>query len=138
MTTGSSQLVLVVDDDSDIREALQEVLVGEGFRVRPLTDGIALADYLGHAYDFIEEPVELPAVIVTDWRMPVPDGVEGSVLQTIRLTYPDVPVVLVTGVPPARVRDEVDRNGATLLSKPFCITKLISIIETALKEKKEK
>ena len=136
MTTGASQLVLVVDDDPDLRDALQELLSGEGFKVCPLRDGVALADYLGHAYDFIEEPVPLPDIIITDWRMPQPEG--ANVLETIRLTYPDVPVVLITAMPAGNVRAEVVKNEATLLPKPFCITSLIDIIETALKEKNEK
>ena len=59
--------VLVVDDDKDIREALQEILVQEGFAVASAKHGLEAIEYLRSSPP--------PRVILLDLSMPVMDGV---------------------------------------------------------------
>ena len=87
--TESEQMgsVLVVDDDSDSREAVSRYLTKAGYGVRSARSGrealIAIA-------------TTVPDVIILDVRMPEMDGIE--FLQVIRsyLRWSTVPVILLT------------------------------------------
>ncbi len=59
------ELVLVVDDDPDILDAICDILDGEGYRVARARHGL-------EALDQIER--ERPSVILLDLMMPVMDG----------------------------------------------------------------
>jgi len=61
-------LVLVVDDDFDIREALSDVLASEGYSVLTAADG-------GEALERLRGGVR-PAVMLLDLMMPRVSGVE--------------------------------------------------------------
>ncbi len=61
-----SPLVLVVDDDPDILDAICDILETEGYRVARARHGL-------EALDRVE--LERPAVILLDLMMPVMDGV---------------------------------------------------------------
>ena len=80
--------VFVAEDDSDLREALEEVLTGAGFRPVLFPTASLLLDALG------DDP---PAVIVTDLVMP---GMSGA--QLLRALRTDerwrrIPVIVLTG-----------------------------------------
>lgn len=58
-------LILVVDDDADLRQMVTDFLTGEGFRVATAADGGA----------GFEQAVRLrPAAILLDYAMPLMDG----------------------------------------------------------------
>jgi CheY-like chemotaxis protein len=57
--------ILVVDDDTDLREAVVEALRSEGYRVTAAKNG---ADALSHLR------LERPALVLLDLMMPVMDG----------------------------------------------------------------
>src|SRR5687768_13520104 len=63
------RLILVVDDDIDIREAIQDTLEEEGFRVESAPDGAAALERLRAL------PYE-PCLVLLDLMMPVMDGWE--------------------------------------------------------------
>ena len=60
--------VLIVDDDSDTRDSLEDILVGEGFEVRVASSG-------GEALAFLRRE-EAPSVILLDDIMPQMTGAE--------------------------------------------------------------
>ena len=59
-------VILVADDDRDIREAVAELLEDDGYRVVQAQDGHAAEDYLSHHPE--------PACILLDLWMPGMDG----------------------------------------------------------------
>ncbi len=78
--------VLIVDDEPDIREVLEIALADSGYPVLLADNGqTALAC-------FAENP---PAIVVTDIRMPVMDGI--ALLRQIKQISPDTEVVMITG-----------------------------------------
>ncbi|MFJ4296746.1 response regulator transcription factor [Curtobacterium sp. NPDC089689] len=80
---GPAPLVLLAEDDPDVRETTQLLLLRRSWRVTPTADGVdALA-----AVD-----VEVPDVAVVDVAMPRMNGLD----LTARLTALGVPVVLLT------------------------------------------
>lgn len=106
---GSAPYCLVVDDEDQLRVILSRVMRGEGFRcIEASCANEALEQLRRH-------PV---ALMVSDLRMPGMDGME--LMRRVREHYPDVAIVMMTGVPD--VEDAVDclANGAMdYLMKPF-------------------
>ncbi len=79
--------VLTVDDESEVRALLAEALGGAGYRVT----GAASA---GEARALLR--AGRPDLIVTDLQMEDTDGYD--FIDEIHALYPDLPIVLLTGV----------------------------------------
>ncbi|MGI8878655.1 MAG: response regulator [Candidatus Limnocylindria bacterium] len=108
--------ILVVDDDTAIRDSTSQILTDSGFRVVEARDG---AEAL-RAID-----VEQPALIVLDVQMP---GIDGPAFaRELRTRLRRVPLVILTGVPdPKR---EADRcNAEAFLRKPFDADELVRLV----------
>lgn len=104
---GPAPLVLLAEDDPDVRETTQLLLLRRGWRVTPTADGVdALA-----AVD-----AEVPDIAVVDVAMPRMNGLD----LTARLTALGVPVVLLTAR--SLAVDEVSGLAAgadDYVTKPF-------------------
>lgn len=82
--------VLVVDDDSDIREAVAFVLESSGYNVAMAADGAEALQQLADARP-------LPVAILLDLRMPGMDGEQFRVAQLREPAFASVPVVVLSG-----------------------------------------
>ena len=116
-------LVLVVDDDESIREALERALRLEGFAVATAGGGREALERVA------ERP---PAVMVLDVTMPDLDGIQ--VVKRLRADGLDLPVCILSA------RDEVDDRVAGLqagaddyLVKPFALAELTARLEALLR-----
>lgn len=95
--------ILVVDDDEDIRNALQLVLRKAGYR--PL-----LAESGQHAIDLMkEESLSSVAAVLCDLEMPGMDG--SAVIAHFRTHYPLIPIVVLSGATPNHFLDAVGQQG---------------------------
>jgi CheY-like chemotaxis protein len=111
----SAPLVLVVDDDPDILDAICDILEGEGYRVARARDG-------AQALERVEG--EVPALILLDLMMPVMDGVGFARALRLRGLAAGVPIVVVSADGhPSRAAD-VGAQG--YLAKPFDIDLLLT------------
>ncbi len=113
-------MIVVVDDDEDIREALVDMLTEQGFRTHGACDGLDAMHKLEHLN---------PDLVVLDYRMPRMSGSE--FVRAMKAQGRVVPIVLVSA---AR---EVAQLAATLgikhfLRKPFDFDELLASIEAAL------
>ncbi len=83
------QTVLVVDDDTEIRETLSDLLLGEGFDVRTAGNG-------REALRFLESLRDTPCVMLLDMMMPIMSG--GELLDVLERTHrlDQVPVIVLT------------------------------------------
>ena len=108
--------ILVVDDDSAIRDAERQILAEQGFRVVEARDG-------GEAMRAID--IEPPALIILDVQMP---GVDGPTFaRELRARLRRVPLVILTGV--ADPKREADRcNAEAYLRKPFDAEELVRVV----------
>lgn len=108
--------MLIVDDDSAIRESEREILAADGYRVVEARDG---AEAL-HAID-----IEQPSLILLDVQMP---GVDGPMFaQELRRRLRRVPLVILTAV--ADPKREADRcNAEAYLRKPFDADELVRVV----------
>jgi DNA-binding response OmpR family regulator len=124
-TAGPDPLVLVVDDEASVRQALERALTLEGFAVGTAGGGHAALAAVA------ERP---PAVIVLDVAMPDLDGV--SVVRRLRADGIDVPVCILSA------RDEVGDRVAGLqagaddyLVKPFALDELTARLHALLRRR---
>jgi signal transduction histidine kinase len=78
--------ILVVDDETDIREVLEITLLDIGYTVFLAEDGKA-------ALNLFEK--EHPSIVITDIKMPVMGGIE--LLRQVKQLSPDTPVIMITG-----------------------------------------
>jgi CheY-like chemotaxis protein len=109
-----SPLVLVVDDDPDILEAICDILEVEGYRV-------ARARHGGEALARVE--AERPALILLDLMMPVMDGLTFAQTLRSRPAVADVPIVVISADGNRLRAAPVGAVG--YLAKPFDIDSLL-------------
>jgi two-component system, chemotaxis family, chemotaxis protein CheY len=108
-----SHVVLVVDDDPDILEALSEILEAEGFEIRRARNGKEALDRL--------EP-DPPKLILLDLMMPVMDGWEFRRQQVSHAAFSKIPVIVFSAAGRERMR-QVDAND--YLAKPVDLDELL-------------
>jgi CheY-like chemotaxis protein len=112
------KIILVIDDDQNMREMLSTVLGALGFEVHCRHDGNA-------AVHFAEEWC-FP-IVITDYRMPGLNGIE--VTRQLRVRCPGVFII---GASAEDKEQDFARAGAdAFLKKPFHIPELISLIGKA-------
>ncbi len=117
----NSMKILIIDDETELRELMKDVLEEESYEVFCAANG---ADGI-----LLNEQIK-PDVILLDLRMPGMDGIE--TLHNIRKTDEKVNVVILTGYGcPDTIRDAVALNVSEYLSKPFENRELLSIIGKA-------
>lgn len=107
--------VLIVDDETDIRESLRDAFEDEGYVVSTAANGAEALERL--------KTEELPSAIVLDLIMPIVGGVEvyERLQQDERLAR--IPVIISTSDPgraPA---------GALIMKKPIDLNRLIGTIQ---------
>jgi DNA-binding NtrC family response regulator len=108
--------VLVVDDETDIRELIGEYLRNAGLKVAVAPDGRG-------ALALIEREPARYRLIITDLQMPGVDGLE--VLRAARQANPSCFVVIVTGYASLDSAIQAVRLGAyDYLTKPFSLGQL--------------
>jgi two-component system phosphate regulon response regulator OmpR len=117
--------ILVVDDDSRIRDLLRRYLTQEGFEVLLAEDGRALTRVLAR------EPVDL---LVLDLMMPGEDGL--SVCRRLRNANDQTPIIMLTAK-----GEDIDRivglevGADDYLGKPFNPRELLARIHAVLRRR---
>lgn len=116
--------ILLVEDDSMVREMFVDHLELAGFEVITATNGVeGIAAYLTHK----------PDLVVTDYAMPKMNGI-ALVLRLIDIT-PGLPIIMVTGF--AHADPHIGLGAAagvfSLLNKPVPATKLLARIGEMLR-----
>jgi cyclic di-GMP phosphodiesterase len=113
-----------VDDDAQIREYLAEVLRLEGYDCRCFSDSLAALAYL----DQSESPADL---LLADINMPAMGGIE--LLREVKSSYPDLPVVLISGMYElALAVDAMEAGADDYLKKPVRPGDVIALVSKYL------
>lgn len=117
--TASASVVLIVEDDEDLRVTIAEVLRDEGVLVVEAGDGHeALAWMKSH---------ERPSVIVLDLMMPRMDGMQFRAAQLEDSALASVPVVFMTASTPTQSLLD-DAGAAGVLRKPVSFERLFAAL----------
>ncbi|ATX82224.1 PAS domain S-box-containing protein [Mariprofundus ferrinatatus] len=118
--SGKDELILVVDDNAEIRETSREVLESIGYRVVEASNGLEAVDA------YIAKQQEI-AVIIMDVVMPRLSGVKA--VERIKALNPDAKVLFSTGYDrDETLKGEMPSDDYVVLSKPYSIVKLSNAI----------
>ncbi|MEW6215812.1 MAG: response regulator, partial [Nitrospirota bacterium] len=80
------ELIMIIDDDRDVRECIEDFLNEAGYNVKVMASPLQAIEFLKDNY------VDL---ILTDFKMPGLNGIEFMI--RIKSINPEVPVVMMTG-----------------------------------------
>ena len=114
-------LVLVVDDDPDILDAICDILEGEGYRVARARHGMEALEKVAQ---------ERPALILLDLMMPVLDGLGFAQALRERPSDEHVAIVVISADGNPQKAAAVGARG--FLAKPFDIDALLSQVAAVI------
>jgi two-component system response regulator FixJ len=106
--TTKNSVLIVVDDDAAVRNALKFSLELEGYAVRTYSDGLEL----------LNEP-QLPpgSCLVMDYKLPGINGLEA--IARLRERYADLPAILITTHPSTKVARHAREANVPIVEKPL-------------------
>ena len=117
--------ILVVDDEKEMLVSYQKILKRAGYQV-------ISAPGAEEALTILQGEHKI-SLVLCDLKMPGMDGME--LLSVLKQNYPHLPFVMVTGFGTLEIGIEAVKNGAfDLIEKPFSQQKLLTSIESALKQ----
>lgn len=116
-----ASVVLVVDDDPEIRDLVRWLLEDEGWTVETAADGRAALDQATRAR---------PALIVLDMGLPIMNGEE--VARRLHDVYTDPPPIVVVSADGHAGERAARIGAASFLHKPFDVDDLARIVRRAL------
>lgn len=114
--------ILLIEDDSGIRDTVAECLASEGYEVAPVENGSEALSWLRNT--------ARPDLIMVDLVMPVMNGAQ--FIEALRgdASLRDIPVVLMTAASPSNAMP-LPRADA-YLAKPFDLGALLDTVERHL------
>ncbi len=120
-----SRKILFVDDDPDVRHIGVEITRRAGYNPVECESGQeALRLMQNDEFD----------LIVSDMRMPNMNGIE--LLKLVKLKYPDIQFILVTGYASIQNAIQATREGADdYVSKPFSPSQLLHVIDAVISKR---
>ncbi len=116
---GRTEAVLLVDDDAHVREVTEAVLVDAGYTVIAVPDAAA-------ALSVLEAESSRVGLVVADYAMPGMTGRE--LLQTVKLRWPGIAVLLATGYADVPELTGHDLPMDQIVRKPFRSNELLARI----------
>lgn len=121
--TARNTTLLVVDDEKVNRDLTAQIFRNRGFRV-------FTASNASDALVLVEQ--EHPEVVLLDYMMPGKDGF--SVLTDIKINFPDIYVIILTGRGSEQIAVTLMKAGASdYILKPFLNQDLVERVEKVLK-----
>lgn len=119
-------LILIIEDDQNLREGLELLFQIEGYDTTGASNGqtgieLALRDG--------------PDVVITDFQMPVADGLD--VVRALRSdgSSSDMPIIFLTADHRPNVRRQAAEEGVNaFLTKPFETTELLDTVASCVSQ----
>ena len=113
--------VLLIDDDSTVREVVSSLLVSFGYHCQTAADGVTGLAWVNEGgWD----------IVLTDLAMP---GMNGwAVADAIRRWSPTMPIMLLTGLTNPEVFRLAEERSLPVVSKPFRVETLRAAVANAL------
>src|ERR1017187_5221546 len=124
-----AERILVVDDEKQICEIITSMLIAANYECREGASGLEALALLesGEQFD----------LMLSNLLMPELDGI--GLLERTTDKYPDMSVVMVTGVHDVSMALSAMRNGAfDYLMKPFERQQLVAVVRRALDDRRMK
>ncbi|WP_066781060.1 response regulator [Sphingomonas sp. CCH5-D11] len=106
--------VLLVEDEDMVRAVAERALTRQGYTVLTAENGEV-------ALELIEKNPR-PDLLVSDVVMPAMDG--PTMARRIRLRYPDLPILFMSGYAEEQLRRSIDLENVAFIPKPFSVQQL--------------
>lgn len=113
---GRKKLILIVDDEFDLTSTFSLLFELNGFETVTANNG-------HQALEVMKQ--RLPDLILSDYMMPVMDGVELSRHIRANPVTEKIPIVLMSAIP--QHRDLIDRTFSAFIQKPFQFKNLLDM-----------
>lgn len=127
---GQGELILVVDDEADIREATRVTLEAQGYRTLTAADGVEGLTLYARCQSEIQ-------VVLTDVMMPVMNG--AAMVRALRRMNPRVKVIASSGLTSkAKMADIKAVSADVFLNKPYGVEELLVALGALLKRDNER
>ncbi len=129
MTSGARPLILVVDDETEIRALLTDILADLGYETIAFSDGEA-------AIAALEKEARPVRLAIVDLVLPGKGGLE--TLRALRAARPGLPGIISTGYEGSfsssgrSLQETARAERFQILGKPYKIDELAAAIERAL------
>ena len=118
--------ILVVDDEKGVCYSFRKILGRRGYEVITANNGLEAIEKAGR---------ENPCLVIMDVTMPKMDGLE--TLRKLKSLYPGLTIIMMTAFSTSERAITAMKHGAyDYLTKPFDNTRLISLVEKAIMDKK--
>src|SRR5215470_4459795 len=113
--------MLLIDDDSNVREVLEHLLASFGYECQTAADATSgLARFAEGSWDLLLVDVVMPGM--SGWAL----------IEAIRRHTPSVPVVLITGLNQPAVMQRARSWRLPVIAKPFRADALQAVVVEAL------
>ena len=117
---GRSELVLVVDDESSMREVTKATLETYNYRVLTASNGIEAIALYAREHQAID-------LVIMDIMMPEMDG--KTAIRTLKQINPEVDIVAVSGlITSQEIVNQLDGDVRAFMSKPYTNEELLEIV----------
>ncbi len=118
---GRGELLLIVEDDESLKEALWNLFEDHDFQVLQATNG-------EQGFDIIKQIGERISLVISDVIMPKMGGVE--LYQKTRKSFSKKNFIFITGHPSKIMGGAIDQDPyARLLQKPFSMTDILILVQ---------
>ena len=114
-------MILVIDDDAQVRATICRAVAALGYPVREAADGV-------RALELVR--ADPPGLVILDYVMPGMDGAE--VAKAIAAIDPDIPIVFSTGHAALRALRTAAGDDVPILEKPFTLDELDELLRERL------
>jgi len=119
-------MILVVDDDHDVRAMIKRALQELGYPVLEAENGTA-------AVEVVREGTA--TLVILDYMMPGMDGAETA--REIAAIDATLPIIFSTGHSALRTLRSAAGEDVSILEKPFALSELESLIAEKLAERRQ-
>jgi CheY-like chemotaxis protein len=119
----SNATVLIVEDELAIAELLSMALSDGGYRVVLAANGRRALELLSNG--------PLPDLIITDFMMPVLDGVGFIQAMQQNETHRGIPLIIMSSIPEDAVRSRI-HGYAEFIRKPFRLATVTQLVTNVL------
>ncbi len=112
------RVVLVVEDDDEVRSMLNDYLTFLGYETVTAADGLeGLNRIKERSYD----------LVITDIAMPYVSGI--GIISILKKEHPEIPVIAITGYGYHAEELAQEKNADYIMGKPFDVQKLKEAVE---------
>jgi len=123
---GTGKTVLLVEDDSTTRSALQAMLITQNFNVLLASNGT-------EALAILNKERERVALVISDIVMPEMGGMDLYTIMQIR--WPEIEILFITGHPlESQDQGFLERGNVGWLQKPFLITEFNHAVKSLVEK----